>query len=518
MSARIEKTVFISYRRVDSWPALAVFKDLTQNGFDVFIDYDGIASGDFERAIVDNIRSRAHFVVLLTPTALERCDEPGDWLRRELETAIDCGRNIVPLMLDGFTFSHQSAVQRLQGSLAPLRRYQALNVPMDFFDEAMVKLRTRRLAAAIDTVLHPRSEHAAQVARQQKEAASVAVSVESPGMEAGAAPAPAMSPSPARPSPAPQPRPAPARAPSTTAGSSNYMMPVGVTIALIALFLVGVAVKELKQEPASPQAALTTPAEPAASEVVPPESQITPAAGGPTDASAQNTLGDDFYFGRKGHPQDDAAAVAWYRRAADQGLAEGQANLGYMYEMGRGGLARDDVSAAKWYRKAADQGLGSAQANLGVMYQFGRGGLPSDDAKAVEWYRKAADGGDATALADLGFMFEKGRGGLSQDETQAVSMYRKSADKGNALGQANLGAMYEAGRGGLAKDDVKAVELYRMAAAQNGAPGQADLADMYERGAGGLERNQPEALRLYRLAAAQGNEYAKAALTRLSAN
>lgn len=57
---RIEKSVFISYRRADRWPALAVFKDLTQHGYDVFIDYEGIGSGDFEGAILDNIRSRAH--------------------------------------------------------------------------------------------------------------------------------------------------------------------------------------------------------------------------------------------------------------------------------------------------------------------------------------------------------------------------------------------------------------------------------------------------------------------------
>ena len=69
--ARIEKTVFISYRRVNRWVALAVFKDLTQHGYDVFVDYDGIASGDFERAIIDNIWARAHFVLLLTPVALE---------------------------------------------------------------------------------------------------------------------------------------------------------------------------------------------------------------------------------------------------------------------------------------------------------------------------------------------------------------------------------------------------------------------------------------------------------------
>ena len=56
-------------------------------------------SGDFERIILGNITARAHFLVLLTPSALERCDDPGDWLRREIETALANQRNIVPLML-----------------------------------------------------------------------------------------------------------------------------------------------------------------------------------------------------------------------------------------------------------------------------------------------------------------------------------------------------------------------------------------------------------------------------------
>jgi len=74
--ARIEKTVFVSYRRTDESWGLAIFQDLTQHGYDVFIDYDGIASGNFETVILENIRARAHFLVLLTPAALERCGDP----------------------------------------------------------------------------------------------------------------------------------------------------------------------------------------------------------------------------------------------------------------------------------------------------------------------------------------------------------------------------------------------------------------------------------------------------------
>ena len=70
---RIEKTVFISYRRANVPWALAIFQNLTNHGYDVFFDYNGIASGDFERVIIDNIVSRAHFLVLLTPSALDRC-------------------------------------------------------------------------------------------------------------------------------------------------------------------------------------------------------------------------------------------------------------------------------------------------------------------------------------------------------------------------------------------------------------------------------------------------------------
>lgn len=168
---RVEKTVFLSYRHADKSAALLVFKDLTQHGYDVFIDYDGIASGDFERSIIDNINARAHFVVLLTPTALDRCTEPADWLRREIEVAIAAQRNIVPLLLDGFDFSASSISEKLVGPILTLSRYQALEVPLSFFDEAMERLRRKYLAVPINAVLHPLSPHAQQVALEQHQAA-----------------------------------------------------------------------------------------------------------------------------------------------------------------------------------------------------------------------------------------------------------------------------------------------------------------------------------------------------------
>ncbi|MGB9407690.1 MAG: tetratricopeptide repeat protein [Terracidiphilus sp.] len=175
---RIEKTVFISYRRTNIPWALAIFQNLTQHGFDVFLDYNGIASGDFEGVILGNITARAHFLVLLTPSALEHCGEPGDWLRREIETALDSRRNIVPLMLEGFDFGSPKIASQLTGKLAALKRYNGLSIPPEYFQEAMSRLRERFLNVPLTAVLHPASPSAQLAAMEQKAAADAAPPVQ----------------------------------------------------------------------------------------------------------------------------------------------------------------------------------------------------------------------------------------------------------------------------------------------------------------------------------------------------
>src|SRR5262249_37914262 len=62
------------------------------------------------------------------------------------------------------------------------------------------------------------------------------------------------------------------------------------------------------------------------------EAQPTPA---PDGLSAVN-IGDNYYYGR-GVNQDYDAAVAWYKKAANQGLPLGQYNLAWMYAFSPGG-------------------------------------------------------------------------------------------------------------------------------------------------------------------------------------
>jgi hypothetical protein len=177
--SRIEKTVFISYRRTNAPWALAIYQYLNHHGYDAFIDFQGIASGGFERVILENIRARAHFLVLLTPSALERCGDRGDWLRREIETAMESRRNVVPVMLDGFDFAEPSNASRLTGQLSALRDYNALRVYAEYFAAAMDRLREKLLNVPLESVSHPASlsAPARQAAEAQQAAAGAAPAV-----------------------------------------------------------------------------------------------------------------------------------------------------------------------------------------------------------------------------------------------------------------------------------------------------------------------------------------------------
>jgi hypothetical protein len=136
----------------------------------VFIDYLGIPSGDFETVILENIRARAHFLVVLTPTALDRCGDESDWLRPEIEESIESRRNVVPLFVDGFSFGNPAVVARLTGRLAPLSRYNGVNVPPEYFEAAMERLCRIFLSVPLETVLHPPSAiaHCARSSQRAK--------------------------------------------------------------------------------------------------------------------------------------------------------------------------------------------------------------------------------------------------------------------------------------------------------------------------------------------------------------
>jgi hypothetical protein len=101
---------------------------------------------------------------------------------------------------------------------------------------------------------------------------------------------------------------------------------------------------------------------------------------------AQHALGNAYFTGQ-GVPQNDAEALHWFRKAAEQGDANSQYTLGTLLHCGRGDAqsCQSDVEAASWCKKAAEQGHAVAQKNLGFLFECGHGVTQSDD-EAAYWY------------------------------------------------------------------------------------------------------------------------------------
>src|SRR5260221_12170837 len=117
---------------------------------------------------MNQIASRPYVLVILAPGTLDRCAEPGDWLRREIEWAMDLKRTIIPLMTSNFSF--EAARPYLTGKLPELSRFQALNIPHDYFDAAMDRLRTRFLKPINTPTLSIPDSEQAEVQRKIEQA------------------------------------------------------------------------------------------------------------------------------------------------------------------------------------------------------------------------------------------------------------------------------------------------------------------------------------------------------------
>lgn len=166
---QVHKTVFISYRRKDIGHARSVYQALTQQGYDCFLDYKSIHSGDWLQIILNQVAARAHFTLILTPTTLKRCTDENDILRQEIEQAVKERRNIVPLLFDNIVPVKQKQYL-VSPELKMLFDYNALAVPDAFFEEAMARLINTYLNTPLELVIHPTpaSHQPALAENQQK--------------------------------------------------------------------------------------------------------------------------------------------------------------------------------------------------------------------------------------------------------------------------------------------------------------------------------------------------------------
>lgn len=138
-------------------------------------------------------------------------------------------------------------------------------------------------------------------------------------------------------------------------------------------------------------------------------------------------------------------AVAYYRKAAAQGDAEGEFGLGSMYAAGEG-VKRDPAEARKWIARAAEKGHATAINALAEAYIKGGLGVEEqqrNSAEALRWVRRSADSGYVPAMEQLAVAYRSGTYGLAVDSTQATALDAKIRA---ARGIAEKGAEKKKGR------------------------------------------------------------------------
>uniref|UniRef100_UPI00398E4AB4 NAD(+) hydrolase SARM1 n=1 Tax=Pristiophorus japonicus TaxID=55135 RepID=UPI00398E4AB4 len=105
--------VFISYRRSTGSQLASLLKvHLQLRGLSVFIDVEKLEAGKFEDKLTQSLKNAAHFVLVLSPNALDRCmgdSEMRDWVHKEIVMAMNSSKNIVPVAED-FTWPDPSSL------------------------------------------------------------------------------------------------------------------------------------------------------------------------------------------------------------------------------------------------------------------------------------------------------------------------------------------------------------------------------------------------------------------------
>ena len=160
--------IFISYRRQDaSYPAGRLYDNL-HNRFpqnEIFMDVDSLKPGiDFVQTIEERVGAcdvlvaviGKHWLSAADEEGRRRLDNPEDYVRVEVGTALKRGVRVIPVLVEGASMPQAS---QLPEDLKPLARRNALNVSHDRF-----RADSERLIDSVGEVLE-----AARVERPARE-------------------------------------------------------------------------------------------------------------------------------------------------------------------------------------------------------------------------------------------------------------------------------------------------------------------------------------------------------------
>lgn len=542
--------IFISYRRDGGADKARTLKtELTSRGYRVFFDFDELKDGVFDQRIMDAIESAPIFMVLLTPHALDRCMQDGDWMRREIEYAAEKKRHFIPINPDmSFTafppglpeivkheLGHHQFSEIMFGQLfiasidkmiadrirpvlskvgkvaAAASKGATVHIETDM-DCRVMKFKTQLCIAhtgedAVIKLLKGKHKLSFVSMESNEDVYEVVYVVDDNDME-DFIEVKLLDKCLAR------------RAAERE--EEQEFERKQEQARLEAELRAEEARKKLKRELLSEligtlqawklqqenvekrKKAKHQVLEQAKSKANQVKSKINSPETNQRLANEAYELAEDYFFGNNGKSKDIRQVVEYSYMAAEYGHAGAQFRLGYCFSTGEG-VSKDDAVAAQWYYRAAEQGHTRAQNNLGVCYEYGRG-VQQNYAEAFKWYSMAGQQGYARAQCNVGCCYYYGRG-VQQNFTEAARWYLKSARQGYTRAQGYIGHCYYNGRG-VQQNYKEAVKWYNMVADYADTDVLTHLGVCYEYGKG-VVQDYVKAAKYYQRAAMLGDAIAQ---------
>ncbi|XP_011564296.2 NAD(+) hydrolase sarm1 isoform X3 [Plutella xylostella] len=156
--------VFVSYRRSNGSQLASLLKvHLQLKGFSVFIDVERLEAGKFDNNLLQSIRQAKHFLLVCTPSALDRCKhdvDQKDWVHREIVAALNSQCNIVPI-LDNFDWPEP---EELPEDMRAVCHFNGVRWIHDYQDACVEKLESflrgnkSNIANKLDSTLRGRGD------------------------------------------------------------------------------------------------------------------------------------------------------------------------------------------------------------------------------------------------------------------------------------------------------------------------------------------------------------------------
>ena len=433
--------IFISYRRNGGDMVSArLYDSLREKKYRVFQDEKEMGACLFDERLRQVISQSKDFVLVLTPGALDRCGDPEDWVRKEIEWAQISGCNIIPVRTQSFVFP--------EGMPAHIKKLDMHNGPMivaSHWESFVVQLtkyfKTKHFpwkrvagvcAAAVVCCVLGAAVLKFNMPVQYAQLRSMAMSAED-ALERG------------------------------KISKKNQEIDV-------ALAYFNAAVGKGSADAANLLADMYYNADNVKQDYTLALEYYLKAA--ELDASKANEVRIGYMYDvAQGTQEDDDKAFEWYMLGAEKNDKVAINNVGWIYEQ-----KGEAETALEWYLKAAEMGDPYAMGNLGHAYYEGVL-TEKNDVKALGWYEKAEKAGrkQTSMFRNIGVLYEE----LRKDYSKAVGHYQTAASDGDAEANYRLGRLYENGKAPGGKNEALALEHYEKAANKDHAGALNALGDLY---------------------------------------